>query len=143
MTRTSLLAGAGLFGAAAGVTAAISRRRREARRTLCPDLDLHRRKVERIARQLRERPDGRPGSLRTLGILSQLTFRLMPAQPFVKLQYEHYQRLDEYLDAIRGHFQRQDADFMDGIIHSPTHYVLSIGRFAAAAPYTHRYDWLR
>jgi hypothetical protein len=31
---------------------------------------------------------------------------------------------------------------MDGIIHSPTKYVLCVANFVDAAPYTHRYDWV-
>jgi hypothetical protein len=31
---------------------------------------------------------------------------------------------------------------MDGMIHSPASWVLSLGRFVDRAPYTHRYDWL-
>ena len=46
------------------------------------------------------------GSFGTLGVLSKLTFRLMPAKPFVKVRYERYDRLSDYLAAIRRHFRR-------------------------------------
>ena len=82
------------------------------------------------------------GSFGTVGILSKLTFRLVPAKPFVKLAYEHHDRLEDYLGSIRRHFETQDLDFMDGIIHSPSHYVLSVGRFVDHSPYAHRYDWV-
>ncbi|HVK77607.1 MAG TPA: FAD-binding oxidoreductase [Kofleriaceae bacterium] len=83
------------------------------------------------------------GSFGTLGILSRLTFRLIEAKPFVRLRHERYHRLDDYLDAIWDHYQKQDIDFMDGIVHSPTEYVLSAGRFVDRAPYTNRYDWTK
>mgnify|MGYP001361970445 CR=1 FL=1 len=83
------------------------------------------------------------GAFGTLGILSRLTFRLMPAQPFVRVDYERHERLDSYLASIRAHRAAGDVDFMDGIIHSPRLHVLSLGRFAERAPYTHRYDWMR
>ncbi len=45
--------------------------------------------------------------------------------------------------AIWGHYENKDVDFMDGIIHSPTEYVLSVANFVDEAPYTHNYDWMR
>jgi FAD/FMN-containing dehydrogenase len=83
------------------------------------------------------------GTFGTLGIISKLTFRLVPAKPFVHMTYERYRTLEDYKAAIHRHFKAQDLDFMDGIIHSPELYVLSAGRFVDTAPYTHRYDWMR
>lgn len=83
------------------------------------------------------------GAFGTLGILSTLTFKLIPAKPYVHVYYEKYATLEAYRAAIRRHFERRDVDFMDGIIHSPTLYVLSVGHFVADAPYTNRYDWMK
>jgi FAD/FMN-containing dehydrogenase len=83
------------------------------------------------------------GTFGTLGVLSKLTFKLMPAKRFVRVQYEKHATLGSYLASIRRHTERQDADFMDGIIHSPTELVLSMGHFTDEAPYAHRYDWMR
>jgi FAD/FMN-containing dehydrogenase len=83
------------------------------------------------------------GAFGTLGILSKLTFRLMPAKPFVKVSYERFGTLDELLQAIARHARDRDLDFMDGFAHSPTEYVLNVGRFVDTAPYTHRYDWVK
>lgn len=83
------------------------------------------------------------GTFGTLGIISRLTFRLIPAKPFIRVTYERYQDLKSYLAAIWQHYADQDADFMDGIIHSPESWVLSVGHFTDMAPYTHRYDWMR
>jgi hypothetical protein len=79
----------------------------------------------------------------TLGIITLLTFKLIPAKPFVKMTYEKYKNLKEYKDAIWEHYTKKDIDFMDGIIHSPQMYVLSIGNFVDTATYTHNYDWMR
>lgn len=81
------------------------------------------------------------GSFGTLGILSKLTFRLVPAQRFVHVVYEKYATIADYRAAIWRHYQARDVDFIDGMIHSPTEYVLSVGRFTDTAPYTNRYDW--
>src|SRR5262249_39932369 len=45
--------------------------------------------------------------------------------------------------AIWRYYERGDLDFMDGFVHSPTEYVLCVGRFVERAPYHHRYDWMR
>jgi FAD/FMN-containing dehydrogenase len=83
------------------------------------------------------------GTFGTLGILSKLTFRLVPAKPFVKMTYEKYATIEDYRAAIGRHFEARDVDFVDGIIHSPTLYVLSVGIFVDEAPYTNRYDWMK
>ena len=83
------------------------------------------------------------GTFGTLGIISKLKFKLIPAKKFVKVTYEKYNNLDDYKSAIWNHYKKKDVDFMDGIIHSPKEYVLSVANFVDKAPYTHSYDWLR
>ncbi len=83
------------------------------------------------------------GTFGTLGIISRLKFRLLPAKPFVKVTFERYENLEDYKKAIWKHYKEQDIDFMDGIIHSPNLYVLSAANLVDDAPYTHRYDWVR
>ncbi len=83
------------------------------------------------------------GTFGTLGIIAKLTFRLVPAKKYVKVTYEKYGDLESYKAAIWKHYKARDVDFMDGIIHSPTELVLSVGDFVDEAPYAHRYDWMR
>jgi len=83
------------------------------------------------------------GSFGTLGILTRLKFRLVPAAAYVKVTYEKHRSFEGYLAAIWDHFRARDVDFMDGILHSPSECVLSVARFVERAPYTHRYDWMR
>jgi FAD/FMN-containing dehydrogenase len=83
------------------------------------------------------------GSFGTLGILSKLVFRLTPAKPFVHVRYASFATLEHFKAAIWEHFERGDVDFMDGFIHSPSHYVLCLGTFVERAPYTNRYDWMK
>jgi FAD/FMN-containing dehydrogenase len=83
------------------------------------------------------------GSFGTLGVLSKLRFRLVPAKPYVKMTYLTHGSLGEYKAAIRRHFVAQDVDFMDGIIHAPDRYVLCLGEYVDRAPYTRRYDWVK
>lgn len=82
------------------------------------------------------------GSFGTLGILTKLVFKLVPAEEFVHLTHETYRSLAEYQDAIRRRFDAKDVDFMDGFVFGPEHYVLCVGNFVPRAPYTNRYDWL-
>ena len=97
------------------------------------------------------RPDGERallfqmmhGTFGTLGVLVKLTFRLVPARPFVALRYETHAGLDEYLEAIERHIEAEDAEFLDGFVHAPDDHVLAVGRFVDEAPYTHRYDWTK
>lgn len=83
------------------------------------------------------------GSFGTVGILSRLVFRLVPAKPYVHLRHETHRSVDSYLESIWAHFERRDVDFMDGIIHSLDKLVLCVGDFAESAPYANRYDWLK
>jgi FAD/FMN-containing dehydrogenase len=100
---------------------------------------------------LRLRPEGEHahlfqmihGSFGTLGVLTKLTFRLVPAKAFVHVTYEKHTTLDAYMAAMRAYAKDETLDFMDGIIHSPTEYVLSLGRFVDEAPYTNAYDWTK
>ena len=83
------------------------------------------------------------GTFGTLGVLTELRFRLVPAKPFVHVTYERHATIEAYQAAIRRHFDARDIDFMDGIIHSPRCFVLSLGRFVDDAPYASRYDWTK
>jgi FAD/FMN-containing dehydrogenase len=79
----------------------------------------------------------------TLGVLARLTFKLVPARPYVRLRYETYTTIAAYQGAIARHFEARDVDFMDGIIHSPSCYVLCAGDFVDSAPYTSDYTWMK
>jgi FAD/FMN-containing dehydrogenase len=83
------------------------------------------------------------GSFGTLGVLTKLTFKLVPAKPYVRVDYERYHNITDYQAAIQRHYKAQDVDFMDGIIHRPNLMVLSVGRFVDKVPYTNAYDWTK
>ena len=83
------------------------------------------------------------GSFGTLGILSRLTFRLVPARRYVRVDYETYPDLEDLRHAIQRHVEDDDVDFLDAILHAPDHLVLCCGRFVDTAPYTSRYDWTK
>lgn len=82
------------------------------------------------------------GSYGTLGILSAIRFKLVPAKKFVRMQYERFDNFGAYQKALHENCNKPEVDFIDGIIHSPTHLVLCLGFFADTAPYISDYSWL-
>lgn len=82
------------------------------------------------------------GSYGTLGIVTRLSFRLVPALPFVKLTYLRFRDFDGFHAALREHCDAGDVDFIDGIVHAPDHLTLCLGEFVDAAPYLSSYRWL-
>ncbi len=83
------------------------------------------------------------GSYGTLGLLTKLKFKLMPAKPYVRMRYLKYRTFDEYWHELRNHCNRADSDFIDGIIHSKDSFVICLGQMVDEAPYTSNYDWLK
>ena len=82
------------------------------------------------------------GSYGTLGVISRLKFRLIPAKLFVKLTYRRYHDFKSFLAALREHcdITTGEFDFVDGIVHAPDHLTLCLGKFVDEAPYLGR-DW--
>ena len=75
----------------------------------------------------------------TLAIMSKITFKLVPAKRFVKLEYRHYATFEQFQREMLARCGAEDYDFIDGIIHSPRQFVLCLGRFADEVPYTSDY----
>ena len=74
------------------------------------------------------------GSYGTLGVLTKLKFGLTRAKPFVRMEYVHLDSMATLLREIRAHCEHRDADFVDAIAHSPTHFVLCLGYYEKTAP---------
>ncbi len=82
------------------------------------------------------------GSLGTLGILTRLTFNLVPAKRFVHLEYRKLRSAAEFHAEMLRRIEAADYDFIDGIIHGPEEHVLCLGRFVDRTPYLSDYRWL-
>jgi FAD/FMN-containing dehydrogenase len=80
------------------------------------------------------------GSFGTLGIITRLTFDLIPVKPYVRMKYIRFHSFDGYMDAVCDHFIKKDVDFMDGIIHSTQDLILCIGTMVDEVPYMHTYE---
>ncbi len=82
------------------------------------------------------------GSFGTLGILTLIKFQLIPAKPFVRMDYVKYESFSALMTAVQEHYEKKDIEFMDAIVHSPTECVLCIGTFEDEAPYHNTY-WFK
>ena len=79
------------------------------------------------------------GSYGTLGLLTRLTFRLMPAKRFVRLDYRRFPTASAFIYALRERCAEADFDFVDAIVHGPDEFVLCLGTMCDSAPYTSNY----
>lgn len=82
------------------------------------------------------------GSRGTLGVITRLGFRLVPARPFVRLRYIRHRGFPEFHAALRSHLTGAAAgevDFVDAIVHAPDHLTLCLGEFVDHAPYLSDY----
>jgi len=79
------------------------------------------------------------GSYGTLGILTRLSFRLIPAKPFVAMEHRTHGDADSFFADMSERCRLGDYDFVDGIIHGPRQHVLCLGRFVDHAPQVSSY----
>ena len=82
------------------------------------------------------------GSYGTLGVLTRLTFKLLPAKPFVKLEYRKFDNFAAYQAEMLRLCKSGEFEFIDGIIHDRKTFVLCLGTFVEQAPYVSDYRWL-
>lgn len=82
------------------------------------------------------------GSYGTLGLLTRIEFELVPAGPFVRLDYHIHRTIESFDEAMKAACEKGDYELIDGIIHGPDKLVLCLGNFVNEAPYTSKYDWL-
>lgn len=79
------------------------------------------------------------GSYGTLGILTRIRFRLVPAKKYVRLEYRSFPTIQAFHDEMMARCKADDFDFVDGILHGPRHHVLCLGRFVDDPPYVSDY----
>jgi FAD/FMN-containing dehydrogenase len=82
------------------------------------------------------------GSYGTMGIITMLSFRLIPAKPYVHLEYRHVPSADLFHREILELCSKGEYEFIDGIIHGHDDFVLCLGRFADSVPHTSDYKKL-
>lgn len=82
------------------------------------------------------------GSYGTLGILTKLTFELVPARPYVRMEYRRSGSIEAFLADMKTACDGGAVDFVDAIAHGPNDFVLCLGTFVEHAPYVSDYTWL-
>src|SRR2546426_1684751 len=82
------------------------------------------------------------GSYGTLGILTKLSFGLIPAKTSVQVEYHRYTNGDAFHQALLGRAADATVDFIDGIVHARDHWTLCLGRFVETARQPSSYRWL-
>ncbi len=82
------------------------------------------------------------GSYGTLGRITKLTFKLMPAKPYVHMEYHKHTTFEAFWKDMNDRIEAGDYPFMDGIIHGPDAFVLCLGTMVDSAPYHTDYSWL-
>ena len=82
------------------------------------------------------------GSYGTLGRLTKATFKLIPAKPYVKMEYRTFSTYEEFWKELNDRCDTGDFTFIDGIVHSKNQFVLCLGEMVDSAPYLSDYEWL-
>ena len=80
------------------------------------------------------------GTYGTLALITRITFELVPAKPFVDLEYRLHNDFGAFWEDVRERCSAGDYDFVDGIIHAPDALVLVLGRMVDSGGRVTRYD---
>lgn len=86
---------------------------------------------------------GFANSYGTLGYALRVKAKAVPVQPYVHLSHQQYADPTHFFAALGERLRAGDADFVDGTVFLPQKMFLTLGRFAAAAPYTSDYSFER
>ncbi|MGM0596441.1 MAG: FAD-binding oxidoreductase [Myxococcota bacterium] len=73
-------------------------------------------------------------SFGTLAILTSLTFKLIPAKPFVKMEYVSKDNVADYWQFLKERIDKRDYDFIDGIVYDKNTFVACLGNMVDTAP---------
>ena len=79
------------------------------------------------------------GSYGTLGVVASITFKLVPAEPFVHMTYVRHETPESFFEDLMRQCESGEHDLIDGIVHAPNDLILCLGDFEDAAPYTSDY----
>lgn len=83
------------------------------------------------------------GSYGTLGVITKAKFKLLPAKPFVRMEYFKFETIEEFWNFMLARIAMADYDFIDAIIHDRKTFVACLGKMVDKAPHQSRYDWLK
>eukprot|EP00005_Dracoamoeba_jomungandri_P001749 CAMPEP_0174254758 /NCGR_PEP_ID=MMETSP0439-20130205/4095_1 /TAXON_ID=0 /ORGANISM="Stereomyxa ramosa, Strain Chinc5" /LENGTH=470 /DNA_ID=CAMNT_0015336559 /DNA_START=1 /DNA_END=1410 /DNA_ORIENTATION=- len=64
----------------------------------------------------------------TLGFVTLVKVRLIPAKPYVCSTYYHYDNVDEFVHKL-DELKNSECIYLDGVVFSPTHYTVTASYF--------------
>jgi len=79
---------------------------------------------------------GLPNSYGTLGYILRAKMRLLPAQPFVRIENSRYNSVESYIETMEQATHRPDYDFVEGIFYSDSELYLTTGQMCTTAAET-------
>ena len=82
---------------------------------------------------------GFPNSYGTLGYALRLRLRTLPVKPYVRVQHKLFEHPERFFHALEERCGG-DADFLEGVVFSAQHQVLSVAHFATQAPWLSDYS---
>ena len=104
--------------------------------------------VARVSRE--SKPDlfwGAQSAFGTLGVVTLLGIRLVPAGQYVRLEYHLATDFAAVVETVRAQTRREENDFVDGIVYARDRSVICAGRMIDALPagqktvrFTRRHD---
>ena len=71
-----------------------------------------------------------PWSYGTLGLLSLIKMKLVPARPYVHLRYCSFETYDDAISCMKQESHKGEHTFIDGIVYSQTKTVVMLGTFS-------------
>jgi len=86
---------------------------------------------------------GFPNSYGTLGYALRVKAKAVPVKPYVRLEHLPFGDAGSFFAELGRRLRAGEADFIDGTVFSPQKLFLTLGTFAAAAPYTSDYTYER
>ncbi len=84
---------------------------------------------------------GFPNSYGTLGYALRVKAKVIPVKPYVRLEHLRFRDYRSYFGALGEILGAGGIDFVDGTVFEPGCMFLTLGRFAASAPYTSDYTF--
>lgn len=84
---------------------------------------------------------GFPNSYGTLGYALKLKAKVVPVKDYVKLTHFKYRDPEVYFAEVARHCERDDVDFVDGVVFGKDEMIITIGQFVDNATYVSDYTY--
>lgn len=82
------------------------------------------------------------GSYGTLGIITKVSFKLLEAKPYVRMENKFFNNFEDFWSFLQDQCNKDNYDFIDGIIHSNNKFIVCLGTMVDKADFLSSYEWL-